>query len=144
MGNTGSGEGLRSLRTFVIYGLVLIEVFIAILGIVSGISLFMDPSGVGMGLDVVKDKIPFQNLFLLGLWFVGPYGLLPAALAFGFWTRKPWAWRPALILAAIELIWVLVQIPLVGPSILQLVIGAIALATIYLLYRPTVKRHLGL
>jgi len=24
-------------------------------------------------LDVLKDKIPFQNLFLLGLWFVGPY-----------------------------------------------------------------------
>ena len=95
-----------------------------------------------MGLDAIKDKIPFQNLTLLGLWFVGPYGLLPASLALGFWMGKHWAWTPALILAIIELIWVPVQIPMVGPSILQLIIGAIALATIYLLYRPTVKRYL--
>jgi hypothetical protein len=137
-------EEKRRTRTAVIYGLIAIELTIAILGIASGASLLVDPSGKGMGLDVVRDKIPFQNLALLGLWFVGPYGLLPAALAFGFWTGKPWAWRPALILAVVELIWVLVQIPLVGPSILQLVIGAIALATLYLLYRPTVMRYLGL
>jgi len=134
----------RPTKTAVIYGLIVLELIIAILGIASGIGLLLDPSGKGMGLDAIKDKIPFQNLTLLGFWFMGPYGLLPALLAFGFWTGKPWAWRPALILAIIELIWVLVQIPMVGPSILQLIIGAIALATIYLLYRPTVKRYLGL
>ncbi|NVM23751.1 MAG: hypothetical protein HWN68_18475 [Desulfobacterales bacterium] len=127
-----------------IIGIVVLELIIAILGVASGSSLLADPSGKGLGLDIIKDKIPFQNLTLLGLWFVGPYGLLPASLALGFWTRKRWAWTPALILAIIELIWVLVQIPMVGPSILQGIIGAIALATIYLLYRPTVKRYLGL
>ena len=35
--------------------------------------LLSDPSGRAMGLDVIKDKILFQNLTLLGLWFVGPY-----------------------------------------------------------------------
>jgi predicted small integral membrane protein len=128
----------------VIYGLIILELIIAILGIASGIGLLTDPSGKGMGLDVIKDKIPFQNLTLLGLWFIGPYGVLPTVLAFGIWTGKQWAWIPALLLAIIELIWVIAQIPMVGPSILQLIIGAIALATIYLLYRPSVKRHLGL
>lgn len=128
----------------VIYGLMVLELAIAILGIASGIGLLTDPSGKGMGLDVIKDKIPFQNLTLLGLWFIGPYGVVPAALAFGIWTGKQWAWIPALLLAIVELIWVLAQIPMVGPSILQLIIGSIALATIYLLYRPSVKRHLGL
>ena len=47
--------------------LIIIELFIAALGIVSGIGLISDPSGKGTGLDVVKDKIPFQNLTLLGL-----------------------------------------------------------------------------
>ena len=134
----------RPTKTAVIYGLMVLELIIAILGIATGINLLSDPSGKGLGLDAVKDKIPFQNLTLLGLWFIGPYGLLPASLALGFWMGKHWAWTPALILAIIELIWVIVQIPMVGPSILQVIIGVIALATIYLLYRPTVKRYLGL
>ena len=121
--------------------LIIIEIFIAILGLASGISLIADPSGKGMGLDSVKDKIPFQNLFLLGLWFVGPYGILPAVLAYGFYTEKPWTWKPALYLAVIEVVWVLVQIPMVGPSILQAFIGFIAVLTIYLLYRPLVLEY---
>jgi len=131
-------------KPFPVIGIVVLELIIAILGVASGINLLADPSGKGLGLDVIKDKIPFQNLTLLGLWFVVPYGLVPASLARGFWMVKHWAWTPALILAIIELIWVIVQIPMVGPSILQFIIGAIALATIYLLYRPTVKRYLGL
>jgi hypothetical protein len=127
-----------------VLGIVALELIIAILGLATGISLLADPSGKGMGLDITRDKIPFQNLTLLGLWFVGPYGLLPASLAFGFWTGKHWAWKPALALAVVELIWVLVQIPMVGPHFLQAVVGAKALATIYLPYRPTVKGHLGL
>jgi predicted small integral membrane protein len=127
-----------------IYGLIILELIIAILGIASGLSLLSDPSGKGMGLDAIKDKIPFQNLTLLGLWFVGPYGVLPASLAFGFWTEKQWAWKPALVLAIIEVIWVIVQIPMVGLSILQGVIGFIALLTIYFLYRPSVRNYLGM
>ena len=134
----------RATRTALIYGLIVLELIIAILGIASGIGLLSDPSGKGMGLDAIKDKIPFQNLTLLGLWFIGPYGLLPAILAFGLLTGKQWAWRPAVILSIIELIWVIVQIPMVGPSILQAIIGAIALAALYLLFRPTVKRYLSL
>ena len=57
-----------------------------------GISLISDPSGKGMGLEVAKELIPFQNLTLLGLWFIDPYGVLQAALAYGLWTAKPWPW----------------------------------------------------
>ena len=119
--------------------LIIIELFIAILGLATGLSLLSDPSGKALGLDVLKDKIPFQNFTLLGLWFVGPYGLLPALLAYGLYTGKNWAWKPALYLAIIEVVWVLVQIPMVGRSYLQAVIGFIAIATIYFLYRPSVQ-----
>ena len=94
-----------------------------------------------MGLDVIIDKIPFLNLTLLGLWFIGPYGLLPAFLAFGFYKRKLWVGEPALYLAIVEIVWVLIQISMVGPSLLQSLIGSIALVTIYFLYRPTVIEY---
>jgi hypothetical protein len=124
--------------------LIIIELFIALLGLATGLSLISDPSGKALGLDIFKDKIPFQNLTLLGLWFVGPYGLLPALLAYGIYTGKLWAWKPALYLAIIEVVWVLVQIPMVGRSYLQAVIGLIAIATIYFLYRPSVQEYLNM
>ena len=94
-------------------------------------------------MDVIKDQIPFQNLTLLGLWFVGPYGLLPVLLAYGFYTGKNWAWKPALYLAIIEVVWVIVQIPMVGRSYMQAVIGFIAMTTIYFLYRSSVPEYLN-
>ena len=42
--------------------LIIIELFIAVLGLATGLSLLSDPSGKALGLDVLKDKIPFQNL----------------------------------------------------------------------------------
>ena len=71
--------------------IIIIELFIALLGLATGASLITDPSGRGIGLDVLKDKIPFQSLFLLGLWFIGPYGVFPAGLAYGFYKGKAWA-----------------------------------------------------
>jgi hypothetical protein len=124
--------------------LIIIELFIAILGLATGLSLLSDPSGKAIGLDVLKDQIPFQNLFLLGLWFVGPYGFLPALLAYGIYIGENWAWEPALYLAIIEVVWVIVQIPMVGRSYLQAVIGFIAIATIYFLYRPSVQEYLNI
>ena len=123
--------------------LIIIELFIAILGLATGLSLLSDPSGKALGLDVIKDQIPFQNLTLLGLWFVGPYGLLPVLLAYGLYTGKNWAWKPALYLAIIEVVWVTVQIPMVGRSYMQAVIGFIAMTTIYFLYRSSVPEYLN-
>jgi hypothetical protein len=124
--------------------IIIIELFIAILGLATGFSLLSDPSGKAIGLDVLKDQIPFQNLALLGLWFVGPYGILPALLAYGLYTGKNWSWKPALYLAIIEVVWVLVQIPMVGRSYMQAVIGGIAIASIYFLYRPAVQEYLNI
>lgn len=123
--------------------LVVLELIIAILGVATGINLLADPSGKSMGLDVVIDKVPLNDFTLLGVWFIGPYGLLPALLAYGFWTAKSWARRLALILASIELLWVIGQIYFVGTHVFQAIIGAIALLTIYFLFRSTVKEYLS-
>jgi hypothetical protein len=124
--------------------IIFIELFIALLGFATGFSLLSDPSGKAIGLDVLKDNIPFQNLALLGLWFVGPYGILPTVLGYGLFQGKKWAWKPALYLAVVEVIWVIVQIPMVGRSYLQAMIGLIALVTIYLLYRPTTLEYISI
>jgi hypothetical protein len=104
--------------------------------------LFSDPSGKSMGLDILREKIPFQSFILLGLWFVGPYGILPVTLAYGMYRGYLWVWKPSLLLAVVEVIWVLVQLPMFGWGVLHVVYGSIGLASIYFLYRPSVKEYL--
>ncbi|UCD43906.1 MAG: hypothetical protein JSV27_07065 [Candidatus Bathyarchaeota archaeon] len=94
--------------------LIVIKLFIAISSTAKRLMLFSDPSGISMGLDIFLDKIPFQSFILLGPWFIGPYGLLPAALAYGLYRGYLWVWRPSLLLAVVEVIWIIVQIPLFG------------------------------
>ncbi|MCP8311301.1 MAG: hypothetical protein L6N94_07360 [Candidatus Methylarchaceae archaeon HK01M] len=123
--------------------LVILELFIASLGIASGLNLLADPSGKGLGLDVIIDKVPLDDFTLLGIWFLIIYGFLPVSLAYGLWTGKFWSWTVAMILAIVELIWVIGQIYFVGMNIWQAIIGVIALLTLYLLYRPSVKTYFG-
>ena len=123
--------------------LIMIKLFIAISSVATGLMLFSDPSGISMGLDIFLDKIPFQNFILLGLWFIGPYGLLPATLAYGLYRGKLWAWRPSLLLALVEVIWVIVQIPMFGLGALHVIFGSIGLVSIYFLYRPSVMEYLN-
>ena len=68
--------------------------------------------------------------------------MLPAAPAYGFYEGRLWAGKPALYLAIIEVIWVLVQLSMVGLSVLQGVIGSIAVASIYFLYCISVRDRL--
>jgi len=93
-------------------------------------------------LDVLKDKIPFQNFTLLGLWFIGPYGIFPLFLAYGFSKGRLWVWKPAVFLGVVEIIWVIIQIPMVGRSYLQLFIGLVATTSLYLLYHPSTQEYL--
>jgi hypothetical protein len=126
-------------RPLGVFVLIVLELFIGILGIASGLNLLADPSGRGLGLDIIIDKIPLNDFILLGIWFLFAYGAFPILLSLGFWNKWSWSWMGALILAIIELVWVIGQIYFVGVNILQAVIGVIALMTIYSLYRPTVK-----
>lgn len=129
-------------RPLAVKVIIIIELFIALSGIATGLMLFSDPSGKSMGLDILREKIPFQSFILLGLWFVGPYGLLPATLTYGMYRGYLWVWKPSLLLAVVEVIWVIVQLPMFGWGVLHVIYGSIGLASIYFLYRPSVMKYL--
>ena len=138
--NTTISESQRPLSIKI---LIIIKIFITISSIATGLMLFSDSTGKSMGLDILLDKIPFHSFILLGLWFIGPHGLLPATLAYGLYRGNPWVWRPSLLLAVVEVIWIIAQIPLFGLGTLHLIFGSIGLASIYLLYRPSVMEYLN-
>ena len=108
---------------------IILELFVAFLGIASGLNLLVDPSGRSMGLNVVLHLLPLSDFTLLGVWLFSVYGVLPILLSLGLWMGRILAWRGALILAGVEIIWVTGQTYWVGLHVLQGIIGAVAVTT---------------
>jgi hypothetical protein len=108
--------------------LVVLEVLYGILGIVSGLLLMLSPDGSLLGFaSDIREKIPFQSFFGVGLFLFTVYGLGSLLIAYGAWTRKElvfapiskafgyhWAWVAGLAQMAVLVIWLAVEGLLIG------------------------------
>ena len=64
------------------------------------------------------------------------------ALAYGFWTAKPWAWQWGIALQVIGIVVNILEVPLIGASVTNLIIPVIIAAVIiYYLNTPDVRRY---
>lgn len=123
--------------------IIILELFVGILGMATGSTLLADPSGKSVGLDVALHRLPLSDFTLLGASLFLVYGVLPVLLALGLWIGRRWAWTAALVLAFLEIVWVVEQTYWVALYLWQGIIGTIAVATIFLLYRTSVKAYFG-
>ncbi|MGE5379319.1 MAG: hypothetical protein ACM3L5_00425 [Candidatus Saccharibacteria bacterium] len=107
---------------------IALELFYALLGIVSGILLIADPSGAGLGIGPdIRERIPFQSFLPVGLFLFAIYGIGSMIVAYGAITRKEgvlrpiserfghhWAWIGGLAQTGILVVWLVVEGLLIG------------------------------
>jgi hypothetical protein len=110
-----------------------------IFGLVGGIgAVFGGGIAAAAGFVQISGLVTIMGLLVLALAVVG------LALAYGFWTLKPWAWQLGLILEVVN----------VGVAILQVIFGGIGIASIlgtlvvagiiiYYLNTPAVRKAFG-
>ena len=74
-----------------------------------------DPSGraVGLPLDWL-DGTPFDDYFIPGLILFTVLGLFPLAVAWALWRRHRWARGGSLLVGLALVVWILVEILMVG------------------------------
>ncbi len=146
-------------RPAALKALVGIEMFFAIVGLASGLSLLSSPSGAGLGLsrDLLKNA-PVSDYTLVGLFFVIVSGVLPILAAYGLiakrrwrwtdplnkWTGQNWAWTLTTALGIILILWIVVELVFVGPltgvgGVLQVIITALGFLVLVLVSRPSVR-----
>ena len=131
-------------RPITLYGLMVIEALIGLMGLIFGVMLIQDPSGVQTGMDFILPYLPLTDYTLLAMWFITGYGLLPLYITYAFYAAKPFARSLALGLASFEVIWILVQIVLLselGIHPMQPLILGQALLTAFLLTRSSVVNY---
>jgi hypothetical protein len=138
--------------------LIATEGIFAFMGFASGFVLLFSPSGKVMGVSHLLKNAPVGDFTLVGLFFVVFYGVLPALAAYGLWTGsrwrwtdvlnkwtgQHWAWTASAALGIILIMWIAVEVILLGflsgiGGVLQVIIVALGLLVLTLVMLPPVR-----
>lgn len=133
-------------RPWSLYLLQLGLVFQGLSGLWGGGALVWAPSGqlLNMPLTLLEGS-PFSSYFLPGLLLLTILGIAPLLVALAVWVRFPGAWYGALAVSCALLVWIGVQVWMVGYHAdppLQLVYGILGGALLMLSLQSGVRNDL--
>ncbi len=118
-------------------------VFQGLSGIAGGLALVADPTGELIGIPLVwLEGSPFRDYRIPGIVLLVVLGMVPLGIAWAVWTQRRGAWHGALVVAMALLIWIAVEIAVVGyqpQPPLQLLYGSLGLFLLFLLLLPSVR-----
>lgn len=134
---------MENKRPFTVWILMILVAFQGISGILGGIGLMMNPTGEPLGIPQAwLEGSVFEDYMIPGIILFSVLGLYPLMIFGGLWKRNSWAWPGTLVLGIALVIWIAVEILIIGyhsnPP-LQLIYGVIGILIIGLVYMPTVK-----
>jgi hypothetical protein len=127
----------------------------AVSGLGGGAILAIDPTGglVGMPLSVLR-RGPFVDFLVPGVILLLVLGVVPAIVAVGLWTRprwvalrplertfgEHWSWVGTGVVGVGLLVWLAVELWMVGPSSLLVLYALLGSAIIVLALMPSTRR----
>lgn len=149
-------------RSVALRVLIATQIIFTILGFASAFMLLYSPSGkaIGLSLDLL-DNTPIDDFTLVGLFFLAFYGVLPALAAYGLvtrkrwqwtdainkWTDQHWSWTASLAVGIVILLWIALELALLGflsgiGGVLQVAMAIIGLWIVALSMLPGVRHAL--
>jgi hypothetical protein len=136
---TGSAD--RAKGPWAYYALIAAVLFQGLSAFGGGIALVAAPSGALLGIPLsVLAGSPFGSYLLPGLVLLTALGILPLLVSWGLWERRIWSWYGSVIVGIALIIWIFVQIRMIGygnDPPLQTIYGALGVIILALsLARP--------
>jgi hypothetical protein len=120
-------------------------VFQAISGLAGGIGLISDPSGQTLGIPSSwLHGSPFDDYLVPGFILFSVLGIFPLILTIGLVKRSYWSRGLTQVLGLALIIWIIVEILVVGyhsQPPLQLIYGLLGILILALTFLPKVKKH---
>ncbi len=133
---------LNQKSSIAIKALLALIIFQGVSGVLGGISLVYDPTGSLIRLPLhLLDGTPFNTYFIPGLILLTVLGVFPLFVGYGLWQRLRWSWTGALLTALALMIWIGVEILIIGyhsDPPLQFIYGLTGLTLFILVWMPTV------
>lgn len=97
------------------YILMLLLFFQGASGLFGGTALLLDPTGAGLGLPLDwLAGTPFDSYWYPGLILLTVLGIFPTVVFVGLWKRRPWSGKGSLLVGIALVIWIGVEIPMIG------------------------------
>jgi len=114
-------------------------------GIVGGIGLVFDPTGKSLQLPIEwLEGSPFKNFLIPGMILLFVLGIYPFVVLYGLWRKLKWAWFAAFTVGAALIIWIGVEILIIGyhpQPPLQLIYGLVGLFILIYVFLPSVRLY---
>lgn len=102
-----------------------------------------DPSGGSLGFPVSwLNGSPFTDYLIPGLVLLIVLGIVPLIVLYGLWKRQYWGWLGALLVGVALIIWIGVEILIIGyqpQPPLQLIYGILGIIIVVLALLPGVR-----
>jgi len=132
-------------KSYSLYFLMILMLFQGLSGLFGGIALVIDPSGelLQMPLSMLAGS-PFNTFLIPGIILLIILGIFPMVIFYGLWKRTNWAWSGALMVSAALIIWIGVEIWMIGyhsEPPLQLIYGLLGLILLSLVTLSSVRNQ---
>jgi hypothetical protein len=138
---------MKNKTSYSLYILMALILFQGISGLFGGIALIIDPTGELLQMPLsMLDGSPFDTFLIPGIILFSILGIFPMIVFYGLWKRTNWAWTGALMVSAALIIWIGVEIWMVGyhpEPPLQLIYGLLGLFLLVLVMIPSIRLTLG-
>jgi hypothetical protein len=133
----------QSYSLYLLIGLILFQ---GISGLFGGFALIIDQTGelLQMPLSMLEGS-PFDTFLIPGIILLTVLGIFPMVVFYGLWKRSNWAWMGALRVSVALIIWIGVEIWMIGyhsEPPLQLVYGLLGVILLILTFIPSVRHKL--
>ena len=135
-------DAKRPPATYVLTALLLFQ---GLSGVAGGIGLIGDPTGEAIGISSTwLEGSPFRNYLIPGVVLFAVLGIGPLLVAWAVWVGRQWSWMAALIVGAALVVWITVQVLVVGyqpmPP-LQAFYGTLGILLVGLSMLASVRRY---
>lgn len=132
-------------RPPVTYLLFLLLAFQGISGVYGGASLVLDPTGESMQMPVsyLIDS-PFSDYFIPGFILLTVLGIYPLIVIYNLWKRDRQAWFGSVVVGSALVIWIIVEILMIGYQArppLQLLFGLVGIFILIISFMPSIKKY---
>jgi hypothetical protein len=143
-------------RPFMLYLLMALILFQAISAIGGGLCLVISPSGSLFQMPVQNLKnTPFRDFLIPGIILLVFLGIIPAILFYALiwhpewnfpdklniYNNRYWIWSYCLYISIMLIIWILVEILLIGYDPLQTIYGLLGVSILIVTLLPSIMTH---
>lgn len=117
--------------------------FQGVSGLFGGTALVIDPTGELLRMPIsMLEGSPFENFLIPGLILLTILGVFPMVVFYGLWKQSNWSWMGALMVSVALIIWIGVEIWMIGyhpEPPLQFIYGLLGLILLTLTLLPSVR-----